>query len=76
MAPRLPPHSWVGGLGSPHVPALREIFIVRLGDELPDDLGFRGAKLLHELLELGLRRVIQPQHQARAIGAGIMRTLL
>lgn len=27
-------------LGCPHLPALREIFIVRLGNELPDDLGF------------------------------------
>jgi hypothetical protein len=41
-------------LGCPHLPDLREIFIVRLGDELPDDLGFRGSKLLDELLELGL----------------------
>jgi hypothetical protein len=41
-------------LGCPHLPALREIFIVRLGDELPDNLGFRGSELLDELLELGL----------------------
>ena len=27
-------------LGGPRLPALREIFIVRLSDELPDDLGF------------------------------------
>jgi hypothetical protein len=54
MAPRLRPHSWVGGLGCPHRPALWEIFSVRLGDELPDDLGLRGSKLLDELLERGL----------------------
>jgi hypothetical protein len=39
MVPRLPPRSWLGGLGCPHLPTLREIFSVRLGDELPDDLG-------------------------------------
>jgi hypothetical protein len=37
-----------------HLPTRRKILGLRLGDELPDDLGFRGAKLLDELLELGL----------------------
>jgi hypothetical protein len=39
--------------GCPHLP-IREIFIVGLEDELSDNVGFRGSKLLDELLELGL----------------------
>jgi hypothetical protein len=41
-------------LGCPHVPARRKVLRLRLGDELPDNLGFRGSKLLDELLKLGL----------------------
>jgi hypothetical protein len=37
----------------PHVPALWEVFKSGLGDEVADDLGFRGAKLVDELLEFG-----------------------
>jgi hypothetical protein len=41
-------------LGCSHLPAPLETFIVRLGNELPDNLGFRGSKLLDEVLKLGL----------------------
>jgi hypothetical protein len=38
----------------PHVPALREIFSVRLGEELADERGVRDSILRDELLKLGL----------------------
>jgi hypothetical protein len=41
-------------LGYSHLPALRKIFGVRLGEELADNLGFRGTKLGDELLKLDL----------------------
>ena len=63
-------------LGCPHLPILREIYIIRLEDELPDNLGFRGSKLLDELLKLNLWGCIQPQHEACAVGAGIMEALV
>src|SRR5215510_10735483 len=47
-----PPLCWV--LGNPHLPVLWEIFIARLGDQLPGDLGLRDSESDHELLELGL----------------------
>jgi len=37
-------------LGGPSPASVSEIFIVRLGDELPDDLRFWGSKLLDESL--------------------------
>ena len=59
-----------------HLPALREIFIVRLSDELPDNLSFRGAKSFDELLELALCGFVQPQHETLGIRVRIMGALL
>jgi hypothetical protein len=41
-------------LCGPHLPAFGKIVKGRLHDELADDFGFRGSKLLDELLELGV----------------------
>jgi hypothetical protein len=60
----------------PHLPARRKILGLCLGDALPDDFGFRGAKLLDELLELRLGEFVQPQHEAPIIGAGFKGALL
>ena len=58
-----------------HVPAHWKILGFGMGDEVPDNLSFRGSKLLDELLKLGLRGFVQPEHEPRAIDAGIMGTL-
>jgi hypothetical protein len=63
-------------LGCPHLPARREIFSVRLGNKLPDNLGFRDSKLLDELLKIRLGGFVQPQHEAPIIGARFKGALL
>jgi hypothetical protein len=36
--------------GGSHLPAFWKVFIIRLSNELPNNLGSRGPKLLDELL--------------------------
>src|ERR671918_30574 len=50
IVPRLLPDRWHGVLGCPHLPALGKILRGGLRDRLADNLGFRSAKLLQELL--------------------------
>jgi hypothetical protein len=52
-----------------HLPALWEIFGRGLCDELADDLSGGRVEVCGEFLELVPRLVIQPQHEACAIGA-------
>jgi hypothetical protein len=60
MVPRLLPHRWHGARCGSQVPTVRKILRGGLHNELADDVGFRGAKLLDQVLQLGLCGLIQP----------------
>jgi hypothetical protein len=59
-----------------YVPASGKILRRCLGDEVADDLSGRRLEVRGQLFELLPRRIIQPQHEARAIGAGVMLRLM
>jgi hypothetical protein len=56
------------------LPALGKILRLCLGNELTDDLGGRLIEVRGQIFELLPRRIIESQHEACVIGAGIVGT--